>query len=188
MARRACPTVTVQNVLIRPSPRLRATSSWAGSAPRRLAATGRKTNGYTARVMTSTAAQKPAMDGKMAFQPKLTTKSGMPSGITTRMARRRRHGTSVRSTNHAARVPTMALRIVTTTTNDTEFQINVAVRLRNNSWCNSSPSDLRRLDDEEDQRQQHGTRHEHRSGDEQGWQPAPAAAAARSRRALGHSS
>ena len=86
--------------------------------------------------MTSTAAQKPAMDGKMAFQPKLTTKSGMPSGITTRMARRRRHGTSVRSTNHAARVPTMALRIVTTTTNDTEFQISVAVRLRNNSWCN----------------------------------------------------
>ena len=133
MARRACPTVTVQNVLTRPSPRLRATSSCAGSAPRRLAATGRNTKGYTARVMTSTAAQNPAMEGKMAFQPKLTTKSGMPSGMTTRMARRRRHGTSVRSTNHAAKVPTTADRTVTTTTSDTVFQISVAVRLRNNS-------------------------------------------------------
>ena len=45
MASRACPTVTFQNVRRRPSPRLRATSSWAGSALRRFAATGRKTSG-----------------------------------------------------------------------------------------------------------------------------------------------
>ena len=78
------------------------------------------------------------MAGKMARHPKLTTKSGMPSGITTRMARSRRHGMSVRSTNHAASVPTMALRMVTTTTSETVFQISVAVRLRNRSWCSSA--------------------------------------------------
>ncbi len=42
--------------------------------------------------MTSTAAQKPLKAGKMAFQPKLTTKSGMPSGTTTSTAHMRRAG------------------------------------------------------------------------------------------------
>ncbi len=41
MASRAWPTVTFQKVATRPSPRLRATSSWAGSALRMFAATGR---------------------------------------------------------------------------------------------------------------------------------------------------
>ena len=45
MASLAWPTVTFQNVRSRPSPRLRATSSCAGSALRRFAATGRKTSG-----------------------------------------------------------------------------------------------------------------------------------------------
>jgi hypothetical protein len=41
MATRACPIVTRQKVFSRPAPRLRDTSSCAGSALRRLAATGR---------------------------------------------------------------------------------------------------------------------------------------------------
>ena len=52
--------------------------------------------------MTSTAAQKPAKPGKMACQPKLTTKSGMPRGTTTSTAHMRRPGSVVRSTNHAS--------------------------------------------------------------------------------------
>ena len=69
----------------------------------------------------------------MALHPKLTTKSGMPSGITTRMARSRRQGTSVRSTNQAAKVPTTAHSAVTTTTSLTVFQIRLPVRFRNRS-------------------------------------------------------
>ena len=45
MATLAWPTVTRQKTFSRLAPRLRATSSWAGSALRRLAATGRYTSG-----------------------------------------------------------------------------------------------------------------------------------------------
>ena len=83
--------------------------------------------------MTRVAPQNPPKDGKMARQPKLTTKSGMPRGITTRTAQIRRPGMSVRSTNQAATVPTTAQRNVTTTVRLTVSQSNCAVRLRKSS-------------------------------------------------------
>ena len=83
--------------------------------------------------MTRTAAQKPPNDGKMARQPKLTTKSGMPSGITTRTAHIPRPGRLVRSTNHASTVPSAAQRTVTTTVRLTVFQKSSPVSWRNNS-------------------------------------------------------
>ncbi len=88
-----------------------------------------------ASVMTNTAAQKPPNDGKMARQPKLTTKSGMPSGMTTRTAQRRRPGRSVRSMNHASRVPRAAQSKVTTTVSLIVFHSSSPVRLRNSSGC-----------------------------------------------------
>ena len=88
-----------------------------------------------ARVITSTAPQKPPKAGKMARQPKLTTKSGMPSGTTTRMAQRCRPGRSVRSTNQASTVPSTAHSAVTTKVRLTVFHSSWAVRLRNSSGC-----------------------------------------------------
>ena len=73
------------------------------------------------------------MEGKTPRQPKLTTKSGIPSGITTRIAKRRRQGRSVRSTNQAASVPTTTHKSITTTTSATVCQTNMAVRCRNRS-------------------------------------------------------
>ena len=103
----------------------------------------------------------------MARQPKLTTKSGMPSGITTRIAKRRRHGRSVRSTNQAASVPTTAHRTVTTTTSDTVFQTSVAVRLPEQELVQLGPAHLDRLDDQEDEREQHDDRDEDGGGGQQ---------------------
>ena len=98
----------------------------------------------------------------MARHPKLTTKSGMPNGMTTRTAKSRRHGRSVRSTNQAAEVPRTAHSAVTTTSSDTVFQISVAVRPRKSSAVQLGPTDLDRLDDQERQREQHD------QGDEDG--------------------
>ena len=121
MAPRAWPSVIRTNVRTRPEPRLRATSSWPGSAPRRLAATGRYTSGYTASVMTMTAPRKPWIHVHSDAQPKLTTKSGMASGTTTSTAQIFRPGTLVRSTHQAAAVPITAHRAVTTTVSRTVF-------------------------------------------------------------------
>ena len=82
-------------------------------------------------VITSTAAQKPPKPGKMARQPKLTTKSGMASGTTSRTAQIRRPGRSVRSTSQAVAVPMMAHRTVTTTVSRTVFHNSDAVNGRN---------------------------------------------------------
>ena len=60
-------------------------------------------------------------------QPKLTTKSGMAKGTTTRTAQIRRPGRSVRSTHHAASVPITAQSAVTTTDSRTVFHSRVAV-------------------------------------------------------------
>ena len=83
----------------------------------------------------------------MARQPKLTTKSGMPSGITTRTAQNRRPGISVRSTNQAVTVPMTAQRTVTTTVRLTVFHSNWAVRLRKSSGLQGAPAHLDRLHD-----------------------------------------
>jgi hypothetical protein len=133
MASRTWPTVTRQNVAIGPSPRLRATSSSAGSARRRLAATGRYTNGYTANVMTSTAPGNPDSPGASCTHPKLTTKSGTAIGSTRSTAHSRRPGRSVRSTNHAASVPMTAHRAVTTTVRRTVFHNKETVNWRNST-------------------------------------------------------
>ena len=98
MARRACPRVTRKKVATLPTPKLRAISSWPGSAPRRLAATVRYTSGYTASVMTRTAPWKPCTQVHSEDHPKLTTKSGIASGTTTSTAQILRPGRLVRST------------------------------------------------------------------------------------------
>ena len=91
---------------------------------------GRYTNGYTARVMTSTAPRNPSTQVDSDAQPKLTTKSGIAKGMTTSTAQIRRPGRSVRSTHHAARVPITAQSSVTDTVRRTVFQRRVAVRGR----------------------------------------------------------
>ena len=127
MAPRAWATVTRRKVATRPSPRLRAVSSWPGSALRRLAATGRYTSGYAARVMTTTAPRNPWAQVVSDAHPKLTTKSGMANGTTTRTAQTRRPGRLVRSTNQAASVPITAQSPVTTTISRTVFHSRAAV-------------------------------------------------------------
>jgi hypothetical protein len=94
---------------------------------RKLAATGRYTSGYTARVITSTAPRNPCTQVLSDAQPKLTTKSGIASGTTTSTAHTRRPGRSVRSTNHAAAVPITAQSTVTTTVSRTVFHSRLAV-------------------------------------------------------------
>ena len=88
----------------------------------------------------------------MLLQPKLTTKSGMASGITSRMAQTLRPGRSVRSTSHAAPVPMIAHRTVTTTVSRTVFQSSIPVSGRNS--CPATAADARalRLDQQEYQR------------------------------------
>jgi hypothetical protein len=121
MAPRAWPSVIRQNTRSREVPRLRATSSWPGSADRRLAATGRYTSGYTASDMTRTAPWNPCTQTNSDFQPKLTTKSGMASGTTNSTAQIRRPGRSVRSVSQAAPVPSTAQHAVTAAVSRTVF-------------------------------------------------------------------
>ena len=64
---------------------------------------------------------KPCAQVHSEFQPKLTTKSGMASGMTTSTAQTRRPGRSVRSTHHAAAVPITAQATVTTAVSRTVF-------------------------------------------------------------------
>ena len=64
---------------------------------------------------------KPCAQVHSEFQPKLTTKSGMASGMTTSTAQTRRPGRSVRSTHHAAPVPITAQATVTTAASRTVF-------------------------------------------------------------------
>ncbi len=87
--------------------------------------------------MTSAAAQNPPKDPKRARHPKLTTKSGMPSGMTTSTAQTRRPGRSVRSTSQAKPVPSTAHSAVTTTVRLTVFQTSWAVRPRKSSGCSA---------------------------------------------------
>ena len=68
-----------------------------------------------------TAPMKPCAQVHSEFQPKLTTKSGMASGMTTSTAQTRRPGRSVRSTHHAAPVPITAQATVTTAVSRTVF-------------------------------------------------------------------
>ena len=68
------------------------------------------------------APRKPCAQVHSEFQPKLTTKSGMASGMTTSTAQTRRPGRSVRSTHHAAPVPITAQATVTTAVSRTVFQ------------------------------------------------------------------
>ena len=72
----------------------------------------------------------------MDTQPKLTTKSGMATGITTSTTQRRRPGRSVRSVHHAAAVPITADAAVTATQSLTVFHNRVAVSCRNNNEDN----------------------------------------------------
>ena len=81
----------------------------------------------------------------MPRQPKLTTKSGIPSGITTRTAQKRRPGNRVRSMNQAETVPMTAHRAVTTTVRLTVFQISWAVSPRKSSGSRVAHPDLDRL-------------------------------------------
>ena len=83
--------------------------------------------------MMSTAPRKPRTAGATATHPKLTTKSGMPTGSTTSTAQYLRPGMSVRSTHQAASVPMTADAAVTTTTSRTVFQSSWAVRWRKTS-------------------------------------------------------
>ena len=132
-----------------------------GRPMRRLAATGRYTRGYTATVITRTAAQKPPIEGKTARQPKLTTKSGIPSGMTTSTANIRRHGRSVRSMNQAASC--RAPRTLQSRPRPTKRCSTPAPRSDGGTaGPELSPSDLDGLDHEEHER------HEDDHGDETG--------------------
>ena len=148
----AWPTVTVQKVRTRPRPRLRATSSCAGSAERRLAATGRKTSGYTASVITSTAAQNPPMEGNMARHPKLTTKSGMPSGITTRTANTRRNGQIGPLDEPCGQGADDRARTVTTTTERHRVPHQHRRQVAEQELVQLGPPHLDGLDDQEHER------------------------------------
>ena len=88
--------------------------------------------------MTRTAPRKPCAQVHREFQPKLTTKSGMASGTTTSTAHARRPGRSVRSTHHAAAVPSTAQATVTTTASRTVFHSRVAVSGRKIRWATSA--------------------------------------------------
>src|SRR5580698_9649885 len=74
-----------------------------------------------------TAPVKPCAQVHSEFQPKLTTKSGIASGTTTRTDQTRRPGRSVRSTHHAAPVPITAHAAVTTTVSRMVFHSRVRV-------------------------------------------------------------
>ena len=85
---------------------------------------------------------KPCAQVHSEFQPKLTTKSGMASGMTTSTAQSRRPGRSVRSTHHAAPVPITAQATVTTAVSRTVFHSRDQVSERKIS-CDSSPEPAR---------------------------------------------
>src|SRR5277367_1479310 len=127
--------VTRQNVRHGPYPRLRATSSSAGSTPPSEAATGRYTSGYSDSVMISTAAGYPCSPGSSDTQPKPTTKSGMPSGSTSATAHQRRPGSVVRSTHQAAATPIAVHSTVHANARRTVFHSSTAV-----SWRSSRRS------------------------------------------------
>ena len=130
IAPRAWRTVIRKKVLTRPVPRLRATSSWPGSAARKLAAAGRNTSGYRASVITTTAPRKPCAQFHSEAQPKLITKSGIASGTTISTTQTRRPGSRVRSVNQAAAVPITAQATVTVTVSRTVFHSSSLVRPR----------------------------------------------------------
>ena len=159
IAPRAWRTVIRMKVLTRPVPRLRATSSWPGSAARKLAAAGRNTSGYRASVMTTTAPRKPCAQFHSEAQPKLITKSGIASGTTISTTQTRRPGSRVRSVNQAAAVPRTAQATVTVTVSRTVFHSSSLVRSRKISRVTGRPGAVR-LDQQEHQR--HGQHRGHR--------------------------
>src|SRR3984957_2659529 len=77
--------------------------------------------------MTRTEPRNPCTQVHMLLQPKLTTKSGIASGMTSSTAQTRRPGRFVRSTSQAAPVPMTAHRKVTATVSRTVFHSSMPV-------------------------------------------------------------
>ena len=102
---------------------------------------------------------KPCAQVHSEFQPKLTTKSGMASGMTTSTAQTRRPGRSVRSTHHAAAVPITAQATVTTAREpDRVPQQGPGQRAEDQALQLAGPGPGR-LDQQEDQRDRHERGH-----------------------------
>jgi hypothetical protein len=80
--------------------------------------------------MTITAPRKPCTQVHNEAHPKLTTKSGIASGTTTRISQTRRPGRLVRSMHQAAAVPMTAQRNVTTMVSLMVFHSRSAVNRR----------------------------------------------------------
>ena len=105
---------------------------------------------------------KPCAQVHSEFQPKLTTKSGMASGMTTSTAQTRRPGRSVRSTHHAAPVPITAQATVTTAASRTVFHSRDQVSGRKIRLLQLAGAGPGRLDQQEDQRDRHERGHSRR--------------------------